>query len=133
VAFNTKVRQAGPPPARLAPAIRWIERNTVPITDLADPDVLRRTLNQLARKLDGQPAAATVVARKHAVLHNLLSYAVDKGHFPANPLTTTRWKSPKVAESIDRRRVVNTRQAKALLDAVAAQGPMGRHLEAFYG
>jgi integrase len=132
-AFNAKARQAGPPPARLAPAITWAERNTLPLTDLADPDVLRRVLNQLARKLNGQPAAATVVARKRAVLHNLLSYAVDKGHLPANPLTTTRWRSPKVAESIDRRRVVNPRQAQALLDAVAAQGPMGQHLEAFYG
>ena len=131
-AFNTKLREAGLP-ADLAPAIRWVERNTVPLTDLADPDVLRRVLNQLARKLDGTPAAATVVARKRAVLFNLLGYAVDKKHFPMNPLMSVRWKSPKVAEAIDRRRVVNPRQARALLDALAEQGPMGRHLVAFFG
>ena len=131
-AFNTKRREAGPP-AGLAPAIAWIERNTVPLADLGDPDTLRRVLNQLARKQDGQPAAATVVARKRAVLFNLLGYAVDKKHFPMNPLTTVRWKSPKVAEAIDRRRVVNLRQAQALLEALAAQGSMGRHLEAFFG
>ena len=50
-----------------------------------------------------------------------------------NPMLSMRWKSPKVAESIDRRRVVNPAQAQALLDAVAAQGPMGQHLEAFFG
>ena len=131
-AFNTKLREAGLP-ADLAPAIRWVERNTVPLSDLADPDVLRRVLNQVARKLDGTPAAATVVARKRAVLFNLLGYAVDKKHFPMNPLMSVRWKSPKVADAIDRRRVVNPRQARALLDALAEQGPMGRHLVAFFG
>ena len=131
-AFNAKRREAGPP-ASLVTAIAWIERSTVPLADLGDPDTLRRVLNQLARKQDGQPAAATVVARKRAVLFNLLGYAVDKKHFPMNPLATVRWKSPKVAEAIDRRRVVNLRQAQALLEALAAQGSMGRHLEAFFG
>jgi hypothetical protein len=84
-AFNSKLREAGLP-AHLAPVISWVERNTVPIADLEDPDALRRVLNQLARKMDGTPAAATVVARKRAVLFNLLGYAVDKKHFPMNPM-----------------------------------------------
>jgi hypothetical protein len=50
-----------------------------------------------------------------------------------NPLASVSWKSPKVADAIDRRRVVNPHQAQVLLDAVAAQGSMGRHLEAFFG
>lgn len=50
-----------------------------------------------------------------------------------NPLATVRWKSPKVAEAIDRRRVVNPCQAQELLQAVASQGAMGSHLEAFFG
>jgi len=131
-AFNVKLREADLP-ADLVPAVRWIEHNTVPLTDLGDPDVLRRVLNQLARKLDGNPAAATVVARKRAVLFNLLGYAVDKKHFQMNPLIPVRWKSPKVAEAIDRRRVVNPKQASALLGALGDQGPMGRHLVAFFG
>ncbi len=132
-AFNTRLRESGLPPARLTAAVSWIEKNTLPLADLSDPDVLRRVLNQFARKLDGTPAAATVVARKRAVLHNLLGYAVEKEHIPVNPLTTIRWKSPKIAEAVDRRRVVNARQAAVLLDAVARQGPMGRHLDAFFG
>ncbi len=131
-AFNTKRRETAPP-AGLTTAITWLEHNTVPLSDLSDPDTLRRVLNQLPRKLDGTPAAATVVARKRAVLFNLLGYAVDKKHFAMNPMATVRWKSPKVAEAIDRRRVVNPRQAGALIQAVADQGPMGRHLEAFFG
>jgi hypothetical protein len=73
-AFNTRLRTTGPP-AELASAVLWIERNTVPLANLGDTDTLRRTLNQVARKLDGSPAAATVVARKRAVLFNLLGYA----------------------------------------------------------
>ena len=131
-AFNARLRQAGTP-ARLRAAVTWIERNTVPLADLADPDVVRRVLNQLARKQDGTPAAATVVARKRAVLYNVLGYAVDKKHFAMNPLAAVKWRSPRVAEAIDRRRVVNPDQARNLLDAVAAHGPMGQHLEAFFG
>ena len=131
-AFNAMLRQAAPP-AHLRAAVTWIERSTVPLADLADPDVLRRVLNHLARKQDGTPAAATVIARKRAVLYNVLGYAVDKKHFAMNPLAAVKWRSPKVAEAIDRRRVVNPDQARNLLDAVAAQGPMGQHLEAFFG
>lgn len=131
-AFNVKARADSPPP-RLAATVGWVERNTVNLTDLGDPDTLRKVLNQLARKIDGSPAAATVVARKRAVLFNLLGYAVDKKHFTMNPMMSMRWKTPKVADAIDRRRVVNSSQAQALLEAVAAQGPMGRHLEAFFG
>lgn len=131
-AFNSRLRESAPP-AHLARTVAWVERNTVPLSELGDPDALRRVLNQLARKQDGTPAAATVVARKRAVLYNLLSYAVDKQHFAMNPMTNVRWKSPKIAEAVDRRRVVNPRQAQTLLDAVVAQGPMGQHLEAFFG
>lgn len=127
-AFNTKLRE-NDPPAELATTIEWIERHTLPLSALGDPDTLRRVLNRLARKLDDTPAAA----RKRAVLFNLLGYAVDKKHFTMNPLLPLRWKSPKIAEAIDRRRVVNARQAQALLDTVGKQGPMGRHLVAFFG
>jgi integrase len=131
-AFNAKLRETAPP-AHLARTIAWLEQNTAPVTDLADPDTLHGVLNQFTRKQDGKPAAATVVARKRAVLHNLLAYAVDKKIFAINPMAASRWKSPKIAESIDRRRVVNPAQGQALLDAVAEQGPMGKHLEAFFG
>lgn len=96
-AFNVKQRELTPS-STLSKTITWIERNTVPLADLAEPDTLRRVLNQLARKQDGAPAAPTVVARKRAVLFNLLNYAVDKKHFPMNPLVSVTWKSPKVAK-----------------------------------
>ncbi len=131
-AFNAKLRATGLP-EHLTATVRWIEHNTMPLAYLGDSDTLRRVLNQLGRRLDGKPAAATVAARKRAVLYNLLSYAVDKKHFTMNPLLSMRWTAPKVAEAIDRRRVVNPSQAEDLLAAAGAQGPMGSHLVAFFG
>jgi hypothetical protein len=106
--------------------------SAIPSRWLTSPNLIPCAV-QLARKQDGTAAATTVEARKRAVLFSLLNYAVDKKHFPMNPLASVSWKSPKVAEAIDRRRVVDQHQAQALLDAVAAQGPMGQHLEAFFG
>lgn len=71
--------------------------------------------------MDGYPAAASVVARKPAVLLNALAYAVDRKHLDTNPLLSLRSRSPETADAIDRRRVVSPAQAKALLDAVAGE------------
>ena len=83
--------------------------------------------------MDRGRAAATVVARKRAVLYNPLGYAVDKNNFTVNPIASLSWKSPKTAEAIDRRRVVNSGQTQSLTDSMHDQGPMGRQLKAFFG
>ena len=65
-------------------------------------------MNRLARKMDGYPAAASVVARKRAVLFNALAYAVDKKYLDTNPLPTLRW---QVAEDGRRHRPATGRQS----------------------
>jgi len=90
-------------------------------------------LNALAQRADGAPAAANTIARKRAVLYAALGYAVDLGRLEFNPLDRVKWKAPKVAEAVDRRAVVDHTRARRLLAAVRSQGPMGQHLEAFFG
>jgi integrase len=131
-AFNTRSRTAGPPPAELRPVIAWIERNTVPISELAKPETLRAALDALGRKMDGQPAAASTGGRKRAVFHNALDYAVERGLLAQNPLQGFKATKDKTAEAVDRRVVVNHDQAKRLLDAVRAQGRTGEHLVLFF-
>jgi len=131
-AYNTARREAGEPPARLAEAAAWLERNTVPLSALNDVRVIRQVLDTLAIKLDGKRASANTIARRRAVFHNALEHAVELGHYPANPLARVKWQAPKVAESVDRRSVVNHDQARALLDAVRAQKGIGPHLHAFF-
>jgi len=133
-AFNTTKRAAGEPDDEdQAAAVRWLRRNTVPVSALAEPATLRATLDLLARKLDGAAAAGSTVRRKRAVLHNALEYAVEVGVLVSNPMSSLKWKAPKVAEAVDRRVVVNPKQASQLLDAVGVQGRTGRHLVAFFG
>ncbi|WP_395111595.1 tyrosine-type recombinase/integrase [Actinomadura sp. SCN-SB] len=131
-AFNVTARAAGLP-AELEPTIRWVEKHSMPLVALADGDVLRSVLDQLARCLDGSAAAASTYRRKRATLFNALSYAVEKQHIEVNPLLTMSRTAPKNTETIDRRRVVNEATGLRLVIAVGRQGATGRHLKAFFG
>lgn len=90
---------------------------------LAGVALVRAALDTLALKLDGTPAAANTAIRKRAVLYNALEFAVERGDLPTNPLDRIKWKAPRVAGAVDRRVVVNHRQASALLAAVSTVEP----------
>jgi integrase len=121
-AFIPPRRRSGPPPGRLAPAVGWLLRNTVTVTALQNPATTRRVLDALARKLDGDRAAATTIARKRAVLFNALELAAERELLTHNPLRRLRWTAPKAVDAIDPACVVNPDQARALLAAVAQVG-----------
>ncbi|MBN9791170.1 integrase [Pseudonocardia sp. TMWB2A] len=130
--FNARTRAAGPPPDELVRVERWVSAHTVPVTALADPTVLRPALDALALRMDGKPAAASTVSRKRAIFYNAVEYAVELGHLPGNPITSLRWRAPKITEAVNPRVVINHRQARALLDAVRGQRS-GPPLVAFFG
>lgn len=123
---------SGETPADLAAAAEWLSRGTVPLRQFEDLTTVHAALNSLAVRADGRPAAANTVARKRAVLYAALGYAVDLGRLQSHPLDRVKWKAPKVADSVDRRSVVDYERARRLLAAVRAQGPMGERLEAFF-
>ncbi|MFE7767818.1 hypothetical protein [Streptomyces sp. NPDC057438] len=66
------------------------------------------------------------------MLSNCLRLAVDHELLPGNPLLRVHWETPKAVEELDVRSVATPAQARALLDAVRAQGPRGAHLVAFF-
>ena len=49
-----------------------------------------------------------------------MDYAVELGLLETNPIRAIKWTAPKVSSQVDRRSVVNPRQARALLEAVRA-------------
>jgi integrase len=112
----------------------------LPVSLLDDPALLRRVLEQISLRMDGRPASGKTVARKRAVLHNALEYAVERQLINRNRLPEIKWTAPKESKSIDKRIVINPKQATALLREVGAQqvvdqprrssGPM---LVAFFG
>ena len=82
-------------------------------------------LNQATGRLDGKNAAASTARRHRTILANAMDYAVELGHLDTNPIRALKWENtaPKVSSHVDRRSVVNPRQARSLLDAVRTQQP----------
>ncbi|MGC4814101.1 tyrosine-type recombinase/integrase [Micromonospora sp. DT228] len=119
----------GSPPGTLAPAIRWLAANTLPLREVANPATTRKALDALTVRIDGGPAAANTVARKRAVFYSALKYAVELGYLDAHPMDFIQWRAPKNTDQVDRKVVVNPEQARSLLSAVRNRDP---HLEGFF-
>ncbi|MCO1581200.1 tyrosine-type recombinase/integrase [Crossiella sp. SN42] len=132
-AFNLRRQQEGEPAEEIAAAFRWLERNTKPVSVLADATVLRPVADRLTLKLDGTQAASSVVRRKRAVLHNALKYGVEELKvLTRNALPEVKWKATKAVRVVDKRVVVNHGQAKRLLGEVEKQEPSGPRLKAYF-
>jgi integrase len=128
--FNTK--QRAQPPADVAEVLVWLARNSLPLSALAEAATTRRMLDQATGRLDGQNAAASTARRHRTILANAMDYAIELGLLDTNPIRALKWTAPKVSGQVDRRSVVNPRQARALLEAVHAQQPSGPQLVAFF-
>ncbi len=128
--FNTKQRTD--PPDDVAEILAWVARNSAPISALAEPAVARQVLDQATSRLDGKSAAASTARRNRTILANAMDYAIELGLLDSNPIRALKWTAPKVSSQVDRRCVVNPRQARALLAAVRDQQPSGPMLVAFF-
>lgn len=125
-------------PEEIAAAVKWIEKASLPVAELHEISRVHELIDALGRKLDGKPAATQTYRRRRAVVFNALEYAVELEALPSNPLTRVRRKRGKRAvQEVDRRVVVNPRQARELLIAVTYVGAYdqasGRRLRAFFG
>jgi site-specific recombinase XerD len=89
-------------------------------------------LGQATGRVDGKNAAASTARRHRIILANAMDYAVELGLLETNPIRVLKWTAPKVSGQVDRRSVVNPRQARALLGAARAQNPSGPRLVALF-
>jgi integrase len=126
------------PPAIVA-ALHWLEKTSLPVSMVGKPQHARAALDAISVQQNGKAASATTIARKRSVFANVIRYAVEKEEMPSNPLDRMSWKPPRVSEVVDRRVVVNPRQARELLTAVTYVGQQrrgpharGQRLMAFY-
>ncbi|MEV4893235.1 site-specific integrase, partial [Nonomuraea sp. NPDC055795] len=103
-------------------SLRWLEKASLPMADLAHARVLRRGLDAISITFAGVDAAANTIRRKRAVFHHLLEHAVEQEVFTKNPLDEIKWTPPKAVNVVDPRTVVNPTQARQLLDAVPKVG-----------
>ena len=132
-AFNTNKRGADNKPQEVADALRWVEKNTRPISALEQPQVLRPLLDGLTTRLDGKPSAASVVSRRRKILGRAVEYAVELKALDRNPIPALKWKAPRSVHVVDRRSVANPDQIRTLLDAVSRRARSGPRLVAFFG
>ncbi|MBS2545351.1 tyrosine-type recombinase/integrase [Catenulispora sp. NL8] len=130
--FNKTAREAGPPPSMYTDAITWIEQRSRPLTDLLDPRIARAAFATTLTTLDGRPYSTKARRNKRSVLVSALNYAVELELLDRNPMDRIKDAMTWRAAGVDRRSVVNPDQARALLDAVAAQGLPGKRLVAFF-
>jgi hypothetical protein len=135
-AFNT-VHRDDPMPEPESAALRWLAKASLPLTALDEERTVTKALNACARKLDGKPAAAQYYRRRRRALYGALKYAVREKRLSANLLDDKAqldWKPPEVVVSINRRRVPNPVQVRALLEAIRTVGKtQGPRLVALYG
>jgi|SRR5450755_2270839 hypothetical protein len=113
------------PPA-IAAALRWLEKASLPVSMISKPRHARAALDAISVQQSGEAAAATTIARKRSVFANVIRYAVELDEMPSSPLDRLSWTPPKVSEVVDRRVVVNPRQARELLTAVTYVGQQRR-------
>jgi integrase len=113
-------------PPTAAAALRWLEKASLPVSEVGKPKHARAALDAISVLQDGRAASATTIARKRSVFANVLRYAVELEELPSSPLDRLSWKPPKVSEIVDRRVVVNPRQARELLTAVTYVGHQRR-------
>ncbi|MCP9953433.1 hypothetical protein [Actinomadura madurae] len=59
-----------------------------------------------------------------------MDYAAELKLLDGNPIRELKWKPSRTSGEVDRRRVINHAQARALLNAVRGQEPSGTRLVA---
>ncbi|SPT59243.1 tyrosine-type recombinase/integrase [Actinomadura madurae] len=128
--FNAKNRDNAPDD--VAAILRWLSENTKPVSALADPETARALLNAATSRLNGKKAAATTARKHRMLLANAMDYAAELKLVEGNPIRELKWKPSRTTGEVDRRRVINHAQARALLNAVRGQEPSGTRLVAFF-
>jgi integrase len=128
--FNKPRRDTSEPPDEHAATVAWLEANTVKLAALTDAALVRKALDLLALRQDGQAASPPTVRRKRAIFSSALKYAVELRLPDVHPLDQVSWTAPAQADEVDKRVVVNPQQARQLLAAVRTRVP---ELEAFFG
>lgn len=125
-------------PEEVTAALRWLRRASLPISALAEHNVVGRALDACATRLDGTAAAPEYYRRRRRILYNALRYAVSQGRLRENPLDAralrSEWAQPEVDAAVDPRAVGNPRQIAEALTACSYVGRrQGPRFVAFFG
>lgn len=131
-AFNKAARAADKPCDEYADAIAWIEKHSLPLSALSDPQVARVAYNSTTTDHAGRQFAPDTYRNKMKGLSGAIKYGIELGRLTSNPLERISTTPPRKVTTVDRRVVVNPPQARALISGVDKQGPTGPRLVGFF-
>jgi integrase len=129
-AFNRERRDDAP--ADVAAVLAWAKRAAPSMSVWTDTEVIRAALDAVATTLTGKSAASSSVRRDRSILSNVLTSAVERKVLDTHPFTVVKVDKVKSSRAVDKRCLLNPRQAKALLDWVKARPRNGATLHAFF-
>ena len=73
-------------PPDVAAALRWLEKSSLPVSEVGKPIYARAVLDAISLRQDGTASGATTIPRKRSVFANVLGYAIELEELTANPL-----------------------------------------------
>ncbi|WP_306320531.1 MULTISPECIES: site-specific integrase [unclassified Streptomyces] len=131
-AFNTNRRAQAP--RDVAVILRWVERNSLPVSAWEVPETVDTVLRALDTLLDGRPAAAWSRKRHRRVLNTAMRYAIRRRLLLTNPLPQGKQAtvSTRTTNAVDKRCLINPEQAAALLAWIRRRPRGGKRLHAFF-
>lgn len=137
MAYSARIRDGADPPDHLAPAVRWLEANTVTMASFSErgtgSGLARGMLARISQTKDRKSAAANTANRKRMVLGSAMEYACEVGVLSANPLKAVKWTKPRTLTTVDPGVVINGDQARRFFAAVEAHSERGKRMTAFSG
>ncbi|MFC9959816.1 hypothetical protein ACFVIB_20980 [Streptomyces nigra] len=115
-AFNANRRSEAP--RDVLAILRWVERNSLPVSAWEDPAKVDDVLRAIDTRLDGKQAAAWSRKRHRRILNVVMKYAIRRRILRVNPLPKGKdaTTATRTTNAVDKRCLMNADQAAALLD-----------------
>lgn len=128
-AFNATRRAHAP--RDVVAILRWVERNSLPVSAWEEPEKVDGVLRAVDTRLDGKQAAAWSRKRHRRILNVVMKYAIRRR---GNPLPKGKESTTvtKTSNAVDKRSLMNADQAVALLDWIRRRPRGGPRLHAFF-
>lgn len=122
-----------PVPEDMRSILDWVKRNSSPMSAWEKTEIVEKVVAALGTRLDGRAAAASSVKRNDRIMNLVMIYAVRHGYLQRDPLPMGRSRtSPKVAESVDKRRLLSRDNVAAMLDWIGGRPRRGSLYRAFF-
>ncbi|MGW6909526.1 tyrosine-type recombinase/integrase [Streptomyces sp. NPDC054940] len=131
-AFNTNRRPDSP--RDVVAILKWVERNSLPVSAWEDPEKVDQVLRAIDTRLDGKQAAAWSRKRNRRILNVAMKYAIRRRILRANPLPKGKdsTAATKTTNAVDKRSLLNPEQAAAILEWIRRRPRGGERLHAFF-